>query len=316
MIIITGAAGFIGSNLVRKLNLMDYKDLLLVDDLNDPIKNQNIKDLKYKEMVGISDLWQWEKENNAKNIETIFHLGACTNTLEKDANYLYENNVVYSQRLWGMAVELQCKFIYASSAATYGNGSLGFSEDPLLMPRLCPLNLYGRSKQDFDLWILEQKEKPKYWIGLKYFNVFGPGEAHKEQMASVVWHFIQQINRGENLKLFSASHGYEAGEQKRDFIYIEDALKMTLYGFINNIKSGIYNVGTGKATSFNELGSVLLKKFPKRKINYMPFPDDLMNYYQAYTCAEIKNFLSAGLALNPYSLETSIELYWNTFKNR
>ena len=314
MIIITGAAGFIGSNLAKKLNSMGYTDLLLVDDIKNLHKKQNIDNIIFNEIIGINEVWGWFKKNNSKKISVIFHLGACSDTLEKDGEFLYKNNVLYSQKLWKVALDFDCKFIYASSAATYGDGSLGFSDNVELISKLKPLNLYGKSKQTFDLWILEQKEKPKSWIGLKYFNVFGPGESHKGRMASVVWHFVQQIAKGQSLKLFGSSHGFKPGEQKRDFIYIEDAIEMTLYGFINDIKSGIYNIGTGEAKSFNFLAENLIKNFPGSKIAYIPFPNNLKNYYQSYTCADMTNFNNCGFSLNTMPLTKSIDLYINTLK--
>jgi ADP-L-glycero-D-manno-heptose 6-epimerase len=315
MIIITGAAGFIGSNLVKKLNAMNKKDLVLVDDLNHTLKKQNIKTLLFNEIVGIKDFWNWIEENKTIEIDVIFHLGACSDTLEKNEVYLQKNNVVYSQRLWQLAIEVDCKFIYASSAATYGDGALGFSDSHKLIPSLRPLNAYGQSKQDFDLWVLDQKETPQQWIGLKYFNVYGPGEAQKRRMASVIWHFFQQLKRGDNLKLFDASHGFNAGEQKRDFIYIDDVVKTTIYVLTNNIESGIYNIGTGSAKTFNELAMVLLNSNIAPGIEYIPFPTDLLDHYQAFTCAEMDKLQNTGYDKKYISLDKGIKAYFQYYNN-
>jgi len=309
MIIVTGAAGFIGSNLVIKLNQILEDDIIVVDDINDPLKKQNINNLRYNELVGINDFWDWILENKNKKIDTVIHLGACSDTLEKNTKFLYLNNVVYSQKLWHFAIEKKCKFIYASSAATYGDGSQGFSDDHNLVSQLHPLNDYGQSKQDFDLWVLDQTTAPRLWAGLKYFNVYGPGEAHKGRMASVVWHFIQQLKWERNIKLFDASHGFEAGEQKRDFIYIDDAVSMTIYIMLKDIKSGIYNIGTGTAQTFNDLAAVFIDNKLTDSVQFIPFPNDLNSNYQAYTCADMIKLKSAGYNEEPISLKKGIESY-------
>ena len=316
MIILTGGAGFIGSNLLKSLNRQHISEVIIVDDLNHPLKKRNIKNLLYTEIVPINDYWKWQKNNSNLEIDGIFHLGACTDTLETNKDFLYENNVLYSQMLWEVATNKQTSFIYASSAATYGNGCTGFSDDHSLIPKLKPLNPYGQSKQDFDLWVLEQKDTPSHWVGLKYFNVYGPGEEHKGRMASVVFHFLQQLEQNQNLKLFNASHGYDAGEQKRDFIYVGDAVKMTMYAFNQKIPSGIYNVGTGRAKTFNELAETLFSIIGDREKEYIPFPARLLESYQAFTCADMQRFYKAGYKLQYYDLKKGIGLCFNAYNRK
>jgi ADP-L-glycero-D-manno-heptose 6-epimerase len=316
MIILTGGAGFIGSNLLKELNKQQVSDIVIVDDIDHPLKAENLVNSKYKEIVPINNFFEWVEQNKNLSIDVIFHLGACSDTLEKDKNYLYENNVVYSQKLWQLAIKQNSKFIYASSAATYGDGSLGFSDDHSLVPNLKPLNLYGESKQEFDLWVLKQLKTPPLWVGLKYFNVFGPGEAHKGRMASVIWHFINQLKNGEDLKLFGPSHGFKAGEQKRDFIYVQDAVNMTIYAQQKKIPSGIYNVGTGIANTFNELASAIITIIGKKKVEYIPFPKDLIINYQAFTCADMTKFKRVNYLKKFLSITNGVGIYLNIINNR
>jgi len=308
MIILTGGAGFIGSNILKALNKQKITEIILVDDVNHELKKQNLVNVIFKEIVPISDFWKWEEENKNIRIDSIIHLGACTDTLETDENFLDENNVVYSQRLWRLATDKKIPFIYASSAATYGDGSLGFLDDHKLIPKLKPLNPYGQSKQNFDVWVLEQRETPPLWVGLKYFNVYGPGEAHKGRMASVVWHFIQQIKNKEILKLFKGSHGYDNGEQKRDFIYIDDVVKMTLY-MLKISESGIYNIGTSKARSFNDIANVLQMNNNNIKVEYIPFPPQLIDSYQAHTSAIMNKLFCLGYSDPILIIENGVNQY-------
>ena len=310
MILITGGAGFIGSNVIKKLNQRFIFDIIAVDNLDHPSKKSNIDDLNIKEIIGIDEIHSWLLKN-ANKLKSIIHLGACTDTLEMNKNYLYENNVLFSKNLWKQAVKIGIPFIYASSAATYGDGSKEFSDNHALVPHLNPLNPYGQSKQDFDLWVLKQTETPPLWAGLKYFNVYGPGESHKERMASVALHFIQQLQTKGSIKLFKGSHGYDDGEQKRDFIYISDAVEITLFFMKNNIESGIYNVGTGNANTFNQMANTIIGKIKRGTVKYIPFPNDLLNTYQANTCAVIDKLIATGCAKPVYSISEGIENYLN-----
>jgi len=313
MILITGGAGFIGSNVIKKLNQSFIFDIIAVDNLDHPSKKSNIDDLNIKEIIGIDEIYSW-LQKNAKKLKSIIHLGACSDTLEMNKNYLYENNVLFSKNLWKQAVKIGIPFIYASSAATYGDGSKGFSDNHALVPHLNPLNPYGQSKQDFDLWVLKQIETPPLWAGLKYFNVYGPGESHKGRMASVALHFIQQLQTEGSIKLFKGSHGYDDGEQKRDFIYISDAVDITLFFMENKVESGIYNVGTGNANTFNQMANAIIGKIKRGTIKYIPFPKDLLNTYQANTCAIIDKLISIECTKPVYSISEGIENYLNHLK--
>ena len=317
MIILTGGAGFIGSNLLKELNNRQIYDIVIVDDIDRSLKPENLENSKYREIVPINNFWQWEEQNKNLNIDTFFHLGACSDTLETDKDYLYENNVVYSQRLWQIAIKHDSDFIYASSAATYGDGSLGFSDDHSLVPKLKPLNLYGKSKHEFDMWVLKQSKAPPLWVGLKYFNVFGPGEAHKGRMASVLWHFLNQLKNGEDLKLFGPSHGCGAGEQKRDFIYVKDVVDTTLYFYENRIDSGLYNIGTGECHTFNALAIALILALDKEpNITYFEMPKKLHDSYQYFTQAEIGKLQKNGFSQRFTSLEEGVNTYINFLNDK
>ena len=311
MIIITGAAGFIGSNLAKKLNDIGRNDLILVDDINHPLKKDNIDQIKHHELIGINDFLSWIKKSKNQKISSVFHLGACSDTLERNYKYLTQNNVVYSQKIWQYCIEADAEFIYASSAATYGDGMNGFSDRHDLITNLKPLNEYGQSKQDFDEWALSQNNAPNFWAGLKYFNVYGPGEAHKGRMASVVCHFLDQLKTSSEIKLFDSSHGVGPGEQKRDFVYIDDAIDMTLFMMNKKFKSGIYNIGSGTTSTFNELAEIFLEEKLAKAIKYIPFPKDLILNYQAYTCADMDKLRSVGYNIESTSLASGIKSYIN-----
>lgn len=281
LLIVTGAAGFIGSNVVRRLNEAGRTNLLLVDDLKTGEKWQNLVGKKFAELISKHELFAW-LENHEELVEGIIHLGACSSTVESDASYLYENNTRYSMRLSEYALKIGARFIYASSAATYGDGLLGFSDDEAKLETLRPLNMYGYSKHLFDLWLQRQGVLGKV-VGLKYFNVFGPNEAHKGRMASAIHHLMPQILKEKKVKLFRSSELF-----KRDFIWVDDVARMTL-AFLDNRVGGIYNIGTGQATSWNELAEALFKAMGVPvEIEYIPMPDDLVGKYQSYTCAEME----------------------------
>ncbi|MDD2385827.1 MAG: ADP-glyceromanno-heptose 6-epimerase [Bacteroidales bacterium] len=294
MIVITGAAGFIGSNMLAELLERSYTDLILVDDFSKLEKKQNYIDKNVKELVDRNIFGKWLDENH-KFVQIIFHLGARTDTAEFDIEILYKLNTEYSKMVWRKCCEYGLPLIYASSAATYGMGELGFSdtENP---ENLKPLNPYGVSKNDFDKWVLTQEKKPFFWVGLKFFNVYGPNEYHKARMASVIYHAFNQISKTGKLKLFKSHNpDYLDGEQKRDFIYVKDVCDIMAYFMLNRSKSGMYNVGTGVAATFNQLAESVFAALGKEpNIEFVDTPEDIRDKYQYYTCADITKIRAAG----------------------
>jgi ADP-L-glycero-D-manno-heptose 6-epimerase len=306
-IAVTGAAGFIGSALVSQLNALVFNDLILVDQFDNPLKQPNFKDKVYDLLMDRS-LFPNEKLHDKPDV--IFHIGARTDTTEMDKSIFETLNIAYSKMLWNYCVENQIPFIYASSAATYGDGESGFDDtDPIT--NLVPMNPYGDSKQIFDLWVLEQKETPPHWHGFKFFNVFGPNEYHKGRMASVVFHAFNQINQSEKIKLFqSHKEGIANGDQKRDFIYVKDLLCVLLFAWQEKPANGIYNLGTGIARSFNDLALAIFAALNKQpQIEYIPTPIDIRDTYQYYTQATMQKLREAGYK-NPFSsLEKGVDDY-------
>lgn len=291
IIVVTGAAGFIGSAVTRHLNDLGYLHLLLVDDIEKTEKWKNLLGKKFTDFISKHHLFSWLKER-AHEIGGIIHLGACSDTLETDGDYLMENNFWYSQKLCLVALEHNIRFIYASSAATYGDGSLGFSDDLDLLEELRPLNLYGFSKHLFDVWAKQHGFLTQI-VGLKYFNVFGPNEDHKGHMASMVYKMLPKVRKEGVVHLFKSSEPdkFADGEQCRDFIYVKDAARLTCDFLFNNI-SGIFNIGRGRPTTWNELAAALFEALGKeKKIEYVDMPKDLMKQYQNYTCADMRKFL-------------------------
>ena len=275
MIVITGAAGFIAGNLVRRLLSTGYKDLLLVDhfttDTNSS-KWQNFSEFEILPKMDRDMFLEWFTENGHK-VSFVFHLGARTDTAEFNFRILDSLNLSYSKNIWEICTTKQVPLLYASSAATYGLGEYGFDDDEGKIGDLKPLNPYGLSKQLFDMYALEQKESPPYWVGLKFFNVYGPYEFHKERMASVVFHAYGQIKNTGKLKLFKSHNPrFQDGEQLRDFIHVEDIVDICMYVYEQRIPNGIYNAGTGKARSFNDLAKATFRAMGKpEKIAYIPY---------------------------------------------
>lgn len=297
MIIVTGGSGFIGSALIWRLNQLGREDIIVVDEFGRGEKWKNLVNLKFADLFDKEDFGHMVSSDFLKNfeIETIFHLGACSSTTETDFNYLLRNNYEYSKFLCEKALDNNIRFIYASSAATYGDGANGYSDDENTLDKLKPLNAYGYSKHLFDLWARRSKVLDKI-VGLKYFNVFGPNEYHKEVMRSVVNKCYEQIKQTGKARLFKSENPeYKDGEQKRDFLYVKDAVDMTLYFWDNKIVSGIYNIGTGKVNSFNELVRPIFKSLGlKENIEYFDMPEILKEKYQYYTQADISKLRSAG----------------------
>ena len=292
LIVITGAAGFIGSNLVTHLNNEGYENLLLVDDLGSEGKWKNLVGKKFVDLVPIDELFSF-LEGRDREIEAFVHLGACTDTCETDGDYIIDNNYHFSVALCEYALEHEHRFIYASSAATYGDGSLGFSDDQDRLEILRPQNLYAYSKHLFDLWLLKEELLDKV-VGLKFFNVFGPNENHKGSMTSIIYQMYDQYQANRKVKLFrSTDSKLKDGDQKRDFIYVKDAVKMCAKLLDDAFKdvSGIFNIGSGKATSFNEMAHYFFQALEKEpKIEYFDMPESLNKQYQNYTCADMEKY--------------------------
>ena len=310
MIVITGAAGFIGSYLTGKLNKAGYHDLILVDRFDDPWKDMNLLHKKYLKFIDRDDFFKWLIKHS-HDVDFIFHLGARTDTIGQDPEIYQQLNLIYSQRLWNICSEIQVPLLYASSAATYGNGELGFSDSHRNIANLRPLNLYGWSKHDFDVWALKQTRTPSFWAGLKFFNVYGPNEYHKGRMASVVLHTFQTINQTGAMKLFRSHHkDYKDGEQSRDFIYVDDIAEVMMYFMENRVKSGIYNVGTGKARSFFDLASSVFHSMKMNpEISFIDTPVDLRGRYQYFTEAEIQKLRNVGYVKPFTELEEGVDRY-------
>lgn len=313
-IVITGSAGFIGSCLVAKLNNKGFKNLILVDDFNKGYKLVNIENKAYYSRIQRDVFFDWFIEHNA-NVEFVFHLGARTDTAEFDVNVFNELNLNYSKKMWKLCSQFGIPLVYASSAATYGMGESGYSDDESLIPSLKPLNPYGVSKNEFDKWVLLQNNMPPFWAGLKFFNVYGPNEYHKNRMASVIFHTFRQINETGFVKLFrSHKEGIADGHQKRDFIYVKDVVKVCLFLYLNQKNSGIYNLGTGKARTFIDLVSntfLAMRKEPL--IEFIDTPIDIRDKYQYFTEADMRKLRSIGYDMDFMSLEEGIDDYVQSY---
>jgi ADP-L-glycero-D-manno-heptose 6-epimerase len=310
MILITGAAGFIGSCLVSHLNQQGRHDLILVDKFDNPNKQKNLADKTYHVLVERDQLWHWLNQQPNVHIEFVFHLGARTDTAEKDVALFDALNLNYTKQLLTFCTESEIPIIYASSAATYGLGERGYDDHTL--PRLLsPLNPYGHSKNDLDQWILSQSAQPPFWAGLKFFNVYGPNEYHKGRMASVIWHTFQQIQTTGAMKLFRSHHpDYKNGEQSRDFIYVKDLLSVMDFLHHHQPESGIYNLGTGTARSFMDLvKNTFLALGKEAAISFIDTPEDIRDTYQYYTQAEMNKLRQAGYFKPFYTLEKGIQDY-------
>lgn len=300
MIVVTGGAGFIGSAVVWKLNKMGIDKIVIVDELGKDEKWKNLNGLKYADFFHKDDFMGLILKRNAPfKITSIIHLGACSSTTEKDADYLMDNNYHYSQELAKFCLENGTRFIYASSAATYGYGSFGYNDDENKLDSLRPLNMYGYSKHLFDLWIKRNGLLNKV-VGLKYFNVYGPNEYHKDDMRSVVHKAFEQVRDTGKVQLFkSHKPDYKDGEQKRDFIYVKDAVDMTLYFLDHQDENGIFNIGTGKAQTWIELVTALFNALGKPvNIEFVDMPESIRDKYQYFTEANITKLVNAGY-INP-----------------
>lgn len=314
MIVVTGAAGFIGSNLVGFLNRQGIDDIVVVDKFRNPSKKPNLKDKRVAEQVEREIFHEWLDKHPGK-VKFIFHLGARTDTTETNKNIFLRLNTNYSIELWKRCVEYQIPLVYASSAATYGAGEHGFEDNHEIIPWLKPLNEYGKSKNDFDNWVLQQNSTPPFWAGLKFFNVYGPNEYHKGRMASVIFHAFKQIQETGGIKLFRSHRPeYKDGAQLRDFIYVPDVVQICYFFFTNRRSSGIYNAGTGRARTFNDLAQALFTALGKKSsIQYIDIPSDIRNSYQYFTEAKVDKLRTAGYTEKFYSLEEGIQEYVKEF---
>lgn len=288
LIVVTGGAGFIGSNVVKHLNECGLHNIIIVDDLGTSEKWKNLVGKRFVDIISIAECFNY-LQGKESLIEAIIHLGACTSTVETDANYLLENNFRFSQRLAEYALKNDHRFIYASSAATYGDGKEGFSDDHELLETLQPLNMYGYSKHLFDLWLKNEGLLDRV-VGLKYFNVFGPNEWHKGRMASAITHILPTAQKEGVVRLFKSSEPerFSDGDQRRDFIYVKDVSRMTT-AFLENDATGIFNIGRGVPGSWNEVAFAVFKAIDKEpRIEYIPMPQDLIGKYQNYSCADMR----------------------------
>lgn len=311
MIIVTGGAGFIGSALAAGLNAKGLTDILLVDILGKDEKWKNLRNLSFTDYMEADDFLELiTSARFALPVEAVFHLGACSATTELDASYLAKNNFDYSKAACGFALEKKARFVYASSAATYGDGSSGFSDDESKLSTLQPMNMYGYSKQMFDLWAQKQGLLKKI-VGLKYFNVFGPNEYHKASMRSFVLKAFEHIQKNGSVGLFkSYNHDYADGRQMRDFLYVKDAVEMTLFFLDNKKPSGIFNIGTGQARSWIDLANAVFAAMGKQpKIDFVDMPDVIRNNYQYFTQADISKLVMAGFNKQLTPLEASVRDY-------
>lgn len=314
MIIITGAAGFIGSCLVRKLNDEGYNDLILVDDFSKTEKSKNLDGKMYSAKVEREHFFEWLKQNH-RFVQFVFHIGARTDTTEFDYSIFEKLNVQYSKDVWNCCVEFGLPLVYASSAATYGGGEFGYADDESLIGKLQPLNPYGVSKNEFDKWILAQHRQPYFWAGLKFFNVYGPNEYHKGRMASVIFHAYNQISATGKMKLFrSHNPDFKDGGQLRDFVYVKDVVNVCYWLMHHRKDSGIYNLGSGKARTFLDLaGNVFSSMGKKENIEFIDTPADIRDKYQYFTEAKMEKLRKIGYSRPFFSLEDGVKDYVNNF---
>ncbi len=310
MIVVTGAAGFIGSVMVQKLNNAGYADVLAVDDFSRPEKNRNLEGKALWGQVERRNFIRWLERNHA-DVDFIFHLGARTDTTEMNTAIFDELNLEYSKAMWMLCAGYDIPLAYASSAATYGMGELGYADNHETIPKLHPLNPYGQSKQDFDVWVLAQTQAPPTWSGHKFFNVYGPNEYHKGRMASVIFHTFRQIRATGGMKLFRSHHpDFADGDQSRDFVYVKDLADVLLHFLENGGPNGIYNLGTGKARTFRDLAeNTFLAMGLEPNISFMDMPEDLREQYQYFTQAEIGKLRRAAYIEPFHSLEDGIDDY-------
>ncbi len=314
MIVVTGAAGFIGSCLVGKLNEAGYTNIVVVDDFSKTEKAANLDGKMLLAKVGRKDFIKW-LQTFGEEVEFIFHIGARTDTTEFDKSVFDELNVSYSQAVWDACIQFNIPLVYASSAATYGLGEFGYKDDHSIVSKLKPLNPYGDSKNDFDKWVLDQKQTPPFWAGLKFFNVYGPNEYHKGRMASVIFHAFNQIGETGAMKLFrSHNPEYLDGCQLRDFVYVKDVVSVCLFLMEDQPESGLYNLGSGKARTFLDLAKNTFKNMNVTEaISFIDTPIDIRDKYQYFTEADMSKLVSQGYSKQFHTLEEGVEDYVSNY---
>lgn len=310
MIVVTGAAGFIGSCLVSHLNKAGYTNIVAVDDFSKHEKDNNLLGKTLVAKVGRDVFMPW-LEQYGEQVEFIYHIGARTDTTEFDIEIFNKLNLNYSKDIWNLAVKYNIPLVYASSAATYGLGEFGYKDDHAVIEKLKPLNPYGDSKNDFDKWVLKQDKTPPFWAGLKFFNVYGPNEYHKGRMASVIFHAYNQIGKTGGMKLFrSHNPEYKDGEQLRDFIYVKDVVNVCLFLMEEEQPSGIYNLGSGKARTFLDLTTNTFTAMDREpNIGFVDTPEDIRDKYQYFTEADMTKLIESGYKTPFHTLEEGVQDY-------
>jgi len=310
MIVITGAAGFIGSCLVSKLNENGFSNLILVDDFSNEDKQKNLDKKLFAETIHRDIFLNWFELNYSK-VDFVFHIGAKTDTTLFDVQIFDALNLNYSKAIWKICTERNIPMVYASSAATYGGGENGYDDNEADIPSLKPLNPYGQSKQDFDVWVLQQNQQPPHWYGLKFFNVYGPNEYHKGRMASVIFHSFHQIQTNGFVKLFKSHRDdYKDGEQLRDFVYVKDLIDVLLFLKNNKPANGIYNLGSGTARTFKDLVSAIFTTIQKpQDIRFVDTPIDIRDKYQYFTEANMNKLKMVGYTKPFTSVEDGVKDY-------
>jgi ADP-L-glycero-D-manno-heptose 6-epimerase len=314
MIVVTGAAGFIGSVLVGALNDEGQNNLIIVDQFDREDKMKNLANKNYELKIDRADFIDWFS-NNAESVDFIFHIGARTDTTEFDVEIFNRLNLNYTKDIWKICAANEIPMVYASSAATYGDGSLGYDDNHDIVEQLKPLNPYGESKNDFDKWALKQEKTPPFWYGLKFFNVYGPNEYHKGRMASVIMHAFKQINETGGMKLFRSHRpDFTDGGQLRDFVYVKDVVEVMLFLWEYEAESGLYNLGTGTARPFLDLAKATFKAMGvEENISFIDTPEDIRDKYQYFTEANMKKLLDQGYGVPFYSLEDGVADYVKEF---
>lgn len=310
MIVITGAAGFIGSYLLSYFNQEGEDQIIIVDDFSFPEKNKNLEGKSFEMKIERKEFISWF-EKNYDQVDFVFHIGARTDTTEFDKSIFDELNVAYTKAIWNICADKMIGLVYASSAATYGLGEHGYVDDHSIIEKLIPLNPYGDSKNDFDKWALAQTNQPPFWCGLKFFNIYGPNEFHKGRMASVIFHAFNQISETGEMKLFQSHNpDYKDGEQQRDFVYVHDLAKVCDWMAENQPESGLYNLGSGTARTFLDLVNATFSAMDKEpEISFIPTPEDIRDKYQYFTEADMTKLYKAGYPDEFMSLEEGVSDY-------